>query len=156
MTPRPHMSRSREGRIAMAKRAWLIFFALGVGAVLAAPIGLLGRPPDPPSPEATTGLTLEGLYARTPGLAEFIPSIARQLGNFMLAFGILLAAIAAGPFRRGERWAWTAMWIVPIMLAIQFANSRFGRGWQLDAALIPVTIGGLLATASQRAPRAGR
>lgn len=135
----------------MAKRAWLIFFVLGVGSVLAAPIGLLGRPPDPPSPEGTTGLTLEDLYARTPGLADFIPSIARQLGNFMLAFGVLLAAIAAGPFRRGERWAWRTMWILPLLLAIQFANSRFGRGWQLDAALIPVTIGALLATARRPA-----
>jgi hypothetical protein len=137
----------------MAKRAWLIFFILGVGTVLAAPINLIGRPPDPPSPEATTGLTLEDLYARTPGLADFIPSISRQLGNFMLAAGVLLAAIAAGPFRRGERWAWTTMWIVPVMLAIQFANSRFGRGWQFDGVLIPVTISALLATTRPRPAR---
>lgn len=130
----------------MAKRAWLIFFALGIGSVLAAPIGLLGRPPDPPSAEAMTGLTLDDLYARVPGLSAYVESIARQLGNFMLAMGILLAAIAAGPFRRGERWAWKAMWIVPGLLGIQFANSRFGLGWQVDLGLIPVTIAGLVAT----------
>ena len=130
----------------MAKRAWLIFFLLGLGAVIAAPIGLLGRPPDPPSPERTTGLTLAEISERVPGMSTYIGSIARQLGNFMLAMGILMAAIAAGPFRRGERWAWYSMWTAPVLLTIQFINSRFGRGWQLDLGLVPVTIAGLLAT----------
>ena len=129
----------------MRNHAWLIFFLLGVGAVIAAPIGLAGRPPDPPSPEETLGMSLDELSERVPGISTYIGSIARQLGNFMLAMGVLLAAVAAGPFRRGERWAWTTMWVIPILLAIQFLNSRFGRLWQLDAGLIPVTIAALLA-----------
>ena len=133
----------------MAKRAWLIFFALGIGSILAAPIGLLGRPPDPPSAEGMTGLTLDDLNTRVPGLSSYVSSIARQLGNFMLAMGIFLAAIAAGPFRRGERWAWRVMWIVPGLLGIQFANSRFGHLWQLDLGLIPVTVAGLVVTRRQ-------
>jgi hypothetical protein len=130
----------------MAKRAWLIFFLLGVGAVAAAPIGLLGRPPDPPSAERTTGLTLTEISERIPGMSTYIGSISRQLGNFMLAMGILMAAIAAGPFRKGERWAWYSMWTAPALLSIQFVNSRFGLGWQIDLGLIPVTIAGLAAT----------
>jgi len=130
----------------MAKRAWLIFLLLGVAFVAAAPINLLGRPPDPPSPEGTTGLTLAEISARIPGMSTYIGSIARQMGNFMLAMGILMAAIAAGPFRKGERWAWYSMWTAPVLLTIQFINSRFGLGWQADLGLIPVTIGGLLAT----------
>jgi hypothetical protein len=130
----------------MAKRAWLIFFLLGIGAAVAAPIGLLGRPPDPPSPEGTTGLTLAEISERIPGMSTYIASIARQLGNFMLATGVLMAAVAAGPFRRGERWAWYSMWTAPVLLTIQFLNSRFGNGWQLDLGLIPVTIAGLVVT----------
>ena len=130
----------------MARRAWMLFFVLGVGSVLAAPIGLVGRPPDPPSAEGMTGLTLAEIGARMPGISSYIESLARQLGNFMLAFGVLLAAVAAGPFRRGERWAWSALWIVPVILAIQFGTSQFGLGWQLDLGLIPVTIAALVAT----------
>jgi hypothetical protein len=140
----------------MAKRAWLIFFALGVGSVLGALFNLQGHPPDPPSPEEMTGLPLDEISARIPGIERYIGSISRQLGNFMLASGLLLCAVAAGPFRRGERWAWSALWSVPLLLAIQFANSRFGRGWQADLSLIPVTIAGLLATYRGTVPRTPR
>lgn len=124
------------------KYAWLIFFALGIGALIAAPIQLLGNPPGPPSPERTTGLTLDEIAERVPGMSRYIASTSRQLGNFMLAFGGLLVAIAAVPFRKGERWAWYTVWVVPLLLFIQFINS--GRGWQFDLALVPVTLAGLL------------
>ena len=90
----------RMGGTARGRRAWLIFFVLGVGAMLAAPINLTGRAPDPPSPERFTGLSSEGIAATIPGMAGYIGSISTQLGNFMLATGVLLAALAAGPFRQ--------------------------------------------------------
>jgi hypothetical protein len=130
----------------VAKHAWLVFFGVGIASVVAAFIELSGRPPEPPSAEATTGLSLDEFEQRIPGISSYIDSLARQLGNFMLAMGVLLAAVAAGPFRRGEPWAWYAMWTMPLLLTIQFLNSRFGRGWQLDAGLIPVTIAALVAT----------
>ena len=37
--------------------AWIIFFVFGFLTVIAAPINLSGRPPNPPSPEGMTGLT---------------------------------------------------------------------------------------------------
>ena len=39
------------------KYAWIIFFIFGFLTVIAAPINLSGRPPNPPSPEGGTGLT---------------------------------------------------------------------------------------------------
>lgn len=71
----------------MAKRAWLIFFALGVGSVLGALFNLRGHPPDPSSPEEMTGLPLDEISRRIPGIELYIGSISRQLGNFMLATG---------------------------------------------------------------------
>jgi hypothetical protein len=123
---------------------WVMFFVLGVGALAAAPIQLLGRPPDPPSPERMTGLTLDEIAGRVPGIAGYVASISRQLGNFMLVSGALMAAIAAIPFRKGERWAWYSLWVAPLLLTIQFLNSSFGSGWWADLGLIPVTIAGLL------------
>jgi len=123
---------------------WGIFFVLGLLTVIASPINLLGNPPDPPSPEGVTGLRSAEISARIPGMPEYIGSISRQLGNFMLASGLLMMAVAAVPFRRGERWAWYAMWVIPLLLLIQFLNSRGGNGWQFDFGGIFVTIAGLL------------
>lgn len=133
-----------SGHASRGRYAWLLFFILGVVAVIGAPILLLGNPPDPPSPEAFTGLSSDEIAARIPGMAGYVSSISTQLGNFILASGVFMAAIAVGPFRRGERWAWYVFWVVPLMLLIQFLNSRGGLGWQLDIGLFFVMIAGLL------------
>ncbi len=116
------------------KYAWIIIFVFGVLWLIAAPINLQGRPPDPPSPEATTGLTLDEMAARLPGLRDYIGGISRQLGNFMLVIGMLLAGIGAVPYRKGEKWAWYACWIIPVSLVIQIANSLATGGylWQVS------------------------
>ncbi len=133
-----------SGIASRGRRAWLLFFMLGVVAAITAPILLLGHPPDPPSPEGFTGLSSDEIAARIPGMSDYISSISTQLGNFILTTGVLMAAIAAGPFRRGEKWAWYAFWVVPLMLFIQFVNSRGGLGWQFDLGLMFATIAGLL------------
>ena len=135
------MDTSREK--AYEKYAWIIFFALGLLSVIAAPINLLGTPPNPPSPEGTTDLTLDEIDARIPGIRGYIGSISTQLGNFMLAMGVLLMGIAAVPYRKGERWAWYTCWIMPVLLVIQLANSRGGLGWQADLAGLAVVLAGL-------------
>ena len=138
------------------ERAWIIFFVLGVLAVVTAPIMLLGNPPNPPSPEGSTGLTSDEIAVRVPGIADYIGSISRQLGNFMLAFGVLLMGVAAGPLRRGERWAWFVAWMVPVLLVIQLLNSRGGHGWQLDLGVLAVTVAGLVASYRKFFPKRER
>jgi uncharacterized membrane protein HdeD (DUF308 family) len=127
------------------RHAWWVFFIFGVLVVIAAPINLAGNPPNPPSPQATTGMSLSEMKEKMPGLNIYLDSVARQLGNFMLAMGVLLAAIAAFPYRKGEKWAWFAAWTVPALLAIQLVNGlrSGGLGWQADAAFIPVALAGL-------------
>lgn len=128
-----------------------MFLLLGLGAVLAAPIMLLGNPPEPPSSEQMTGHSLSEIDALIPGIREYVGSISIQMGNFMLAMGVMLSAIAAGPLRRGERWAWLTVWIVPMLLLVQFVNSNFGLGWQADLGLIPITVAALLVSRPHRA-----
>ena len=125
--------------------AWIVFFVFGLLWVIAAPINLLGKPPNPPSPDKMTGLTLDEMGARIPGLRGYISSISVQLGNFMLAMGVLIMGIAAEPYRMGEKWAWYVFWILPVSLVIQLVNSRGGLGWQADLAFIFVLLAGLLA-----------
>ena len=125
------------------KYAWIIIFIFGLLSVMTAPINLSGRPPDPPSPEGTTGLTLPEIGTRIPGILGYISSISTQLGNFMLAMGVLLMGIAAVPYRKGEKWAWYTCWILPVLLVIQLANSRGGFGWQADLVSLLLALAGL-------------
>ena len=134
---------------AFEKYAWTIFFVLGFLTALASIGQLLGMSPNPPSPEVTTGLTMDQIATRIPGILNYIASIDRQLGNFMLGFGVLTMGIAAVPFRRGERWAWHVLWSWPVVLVIQTVNSFLstpgcGLGWQFDFAFIFVLSAALL------------
>ena len=125
------------------KYAWIIFFVFGLLWVIAAPINLLGTPPNPPSPEGMTGLTLAEMGTRIPGLLGYISSISVQLGNFLLGLGVLIIGIAAVPYKKGEKWAWYAFWILPVTLVIQLINSRGGFAWQLDVAFLVIVLAGL-------------
>ena len=135
-----------------AKYAWVIFVVFGMGAAFGGLMILAGVVQvDPPSAQRTTGLTLDQLASRVPGMGAYVSGLARQLGNFMIAMGVLLTAVAAVPFRRGERWAWHACLIVPVLVLIQLANSfaiyDFASGgflWQLDLASLLVALAGLL------------
>lgn len=125
------------------KYAWLIIFIFGLLCAVAAPINLLGTPPNPPSPEATTGLTLGEMDDRIPGMRNYIAGISTQMGNFLLAMGVLLMGIGVVPFRKGEKWAWFVSWTIPLTLVIQLANSRGGLGWQADLGALVVILAGL-------------
>jgi len=134
---------------AYEKHVWIIFFVLGFLVAFASQGQLLGMSPNPPSTEVTTGLTMEQIATRIPGILDYIASIDRQLGNFMLGFGVLTMGIAAVPFRKGEKWAWYILWIWPVVLVIQTVNSFLstpggGPGWQLDFAFIFVLSAALL------------
>ena len=51
------------------------------------------------------------------GEAEVASIFSRQLamvGLIGAAFALLAAIVALFPYRRGERWAWYALWLVPI------------------------------------------
>jgi cell division protein FtsW (lipid II flippase) len=91
-----------------------------------------------------TGLSLSEMNAKVPGILNYISSISRQLGNFLLALGVLLMGIAAVPYRKGEKWAWYICWILPIILIVQLINSRGGLGWQADLIFLVVILGSLL------------
>ncbi len=127
------------------RHAWVVFFVFGLLAALGSSIGLMGIPPNPPSPETTTGLTLQEIASRVPGILGYVGGISRQLGNFMLATGVLLMGIAAAPYRRGEKWAWYTCWIIPVLLVVQLVNglSTGGDLWQLDFGFIFVALAGL-------------
>jgi hypothetical protein len=46
---------------------------------------------------------------------------SRQLALALLAIGLLGTAISLTGLRRGERWAWLAMWVFPAHAAVDYS-----------------------------------
>lgn len=63
---------------------------------------------------AITGMTWPHARAATPGLARYITLLERGYALHELTFALLFVIIILVPFRRGQRWAWWAAWIVMI------------------------------------------
>lgn len=50
--------------------------------------------------------------------AGLIDYLARGWGQANIQTGIALVAIAAVPFRKGERWSWFVVWLLPATLLV--------------------------------------
>ena len=50
-------------------------------------------------------------------------SIMGALGAALVGFNVFALVLTAIPFRREERWAWFALWMLPLMWASQFVLS---------------------------------
>jgi hypothetical protein len=71
------------------------------------------------------------------------------LGLLGAGFGLLAAVVSVIPYRRGERWAWYALWLVPITIgavAVRMLVDQYSTGYYyagvtavaLVALLIPI------------------
>jgi hypothetical protein len=65
-----------------------------------------------------TGTTWDALQAADPGAAKLIDYQVRAGGAGLLLVGIFSLAICVTALRRGERWAWYAMWVWPLGVAL--------------------------------------
>jgi hypothetical protein len=69
---------------------------------------------DPSVPLAFTGRTADQLQSDSPETFRLIDVQARFSGLDLIVIGLLLSAILVTGFRRNERWAWWAMWLLPL------------------------------------------
>jgi hypothetical protein len=65
-----------------------------------------------------TGTTWDALQAADPGAANVIDYQVRASGAGLLLLGIFSLAICVTALRQGERWAWYAMWVWPLGVAL--------------------------------------
>ena len=112
----PARGRLRGWRLA----GWVLMLLLGVFPVLTSVLDLVadagtGLPSDHAGTfTAITGASWPHAQATAPGLAQYVTLLERGYALHELTFALLFVVIVAVPFRRGQRWAWWAAWIVMI------------------------------------------
>ncbi len=101
-----------------AEYAWVILMVMGLlelqfGLTLA----LRG-----PSAIDNANLEVQGVtwqrIAASSSEADLIDYVARSWGVAEVFLAITIVAIAAVPFRRGERWSWCFLWLFPALAVV--------------------------------------
>ena len=99
----------------LRRHAWQLLF--GITALIAF-IGLnpvrQGIREDSSIPLAFAGMTPDQLQSDNAQTFRLIDVQARFSGIDLIVIGILFSTVLATGFRRNERWAWWAMWLLPI------------------------------------------
>ena len=65
-----------------------------------------------------TGMTWNELKSTSPTVARLIDTIFRANGASLTTVALLSLAICLTAFRKGERWAWYALWALPLWMAL--------------------------------------
>lgn len=101
-------------RGARSRHAWKILLGLGLVIGLFG-IGdlVLGLDADPAIPVGVAGLTPDEIRQTSEPLARLIDLQVTSGAIQLIVISALWSAIILVPFRRGERWAWYAMWTFP-------------------------------------------
>jgi hypothetical protein len=123
---------------------WAIPFALG------ALLGLFGTYPlftgaDPDDFETSTGVSWETLSSTSPEIAKYIDRLEQLIGVAAIGFGALAAFVAFAYLKKGDRIAWRAMWLMPIVLggsaAVFFVRDAVMLGSFYLAAVLIALVG---------------
>jgi len=99
----------------------MLLFVVSLGS-LAIGVGdfILGAAGDPGLIEAIGGRPWADLVAAVPAVANLVDLHARILGAWLTGFAILAVGISVTAYRRGDRWAWRAMWAMPLAMLLVF------------------------------------
>jgi hypothetical protein len=126
---------------------WAVPFAMGVL------LGLFGIYPlfagaDPDDFESSTGVAWEALSSTSPEIANYIDRLEQLIGVAAIGFGAWAAFVAFAYLRKGDRAAWRAMWLMPIVLggwaAVFFLREAAGLGTYYLAAVLVALVGQVL------------
>lgn len=99
----------------LRRNAWRFLAGLAVIVVLFG-VGdtVRGMDADPAIPEGVTGMTIDEIRSSSPTLASLLDLQVRGGGLHLVMLGGLWLMLTLIPLRRGERWAWRALWSLPL------------------------------------------
>jgi hypothetical protein len=91
------------------------------------------------------GMSLSELEASCPEATELVRFLFGAVGMLKTSWSLLVLAITLTGYRRGEKWAWYTMWLVPALLVGQgLFNSVFLGDFKEMLQWIPITTLSLL------------
>ncbi len=99
------------------KYGWVVFLALGLLWLV---VGLnQAFTPDALMENDALhimGMSLSELEALSPEAALFVRWLTGALGMLKTSWSFLVLAITMTGYRKGEKWAWYTLWLVPALL----------------------------------------
>ena len=132
------MTASRVDK-AYEKYAWILISAVGVLTLVSGASHALGVNTDPATAERIVGIALSELKASNPRLFDLYDFYFRFGGLSDMGFGFLVTVISSTAYRRGERWAWYALWSVPVFF-LGFAAISMSIGQSISGLLPYLTL----------------
>lgn len=79
-----------------------------------------------------SGRTWEEFAAADPEVASIYAMDLVLLGMSLAAFAILGTIVTLIPYRRGERWAWFALWLIPLVhggVALRMLSDQYDAAY---------------------------
>ncbi len=124
------------------KYAWVIFVVLPIFGFIgeAVPGLLIGVPPDELVLRSLTGMSWSQLQTSTPQVASYIGVISVIRYYIELSLAILIIAIASTSFRKGDKWAWYAFWVLPLQATLLPVTLQLRFGGEAAAPVAGFTI----------------
>lgn len=126
----------RTSRGLTSRAGWIFLFIDGsmLGAVS---LGWLvrGRVFDRELYETIGGVSWTLMRALDASVIKLVSMLVRVAGALGVVTSILAIAISVVPYRRGERWAWYAMWALPLGSTLDLAVLAAYGGLSLRVAL---------------------
>ena len=123
------------------KYGWVVYLFLGLLWLVVGltqvfnPEGLLDN-----EAQHIAGMSLSELEASYPEATELVRFLFGAVGMLKTSWSLLVLAITLTGYRRGEKWAWYTMWLVPALLVGQgLFNSVFLGDFNEMLQWIPIT-----------------
>lgn len=96
------------------KYAWIAFFLLGAIFLVSAVPHAFGFNTDPALVKSISGTTPDDLKDSNPTFFDLYSYYFMGGALSDIGFAFLITVISATAYRRGDRWAWYAFWLVPV------------------------------------------
>lgn len=142
---RPAKFTQRLGWVLLAITG-LPFLIFGVTAMM---FGLslsdfpVGLPGGAEAVRPTTGVGWDQVVRADPTAMTLLRGVSRTTGLAFLGFGVMVIVVAVAPYRRGQRWAWFTLWVVPVFMIGLLLHELEGDYVHMPAMLLVLSLAGL-------------
>lgn len=120
------------------RASWFILAGVSIFTALNGSWAALGAHPE------FRGRTWEQFAAADAEVATLYSIDLAMLGMTLTAFSVLGLIAALIPYRRGERWAWFALWLIPLLhagMAWRMLSDQYVVGYMYLGLLVLSLIG---------------